>query len=161
MSTGFLSSICMAGLLLGVSPSLHAQESNLVAGVKTLTCTFSLSVVATWAEGEPKVTPRTGGTLTVKIVDIDTGDGSARIEGKDERPVAQLSGWNLHILDMQAAGALNITTVFSQESKPGPTPGTGKLKAVQTRTDYLPVTLPRYVSSPTVSQYYGECEATR
>ena len=134
----------------------QGAEPNLLTSIKALTCVFPLSVSAGWQMGEPQANVKTGGVLTVKITEIDTQDGSAKFEGSTaSHVVAQLAGWNLHFLDMQPAGALSLTTVFSQVSKEG------KLKAVQTRTDYLPVTLPRYVSTPTVAQYYGECEAVK
>ena len=49
-------------------------------------------------------------------------------------------------------GSVNITTVFSQEARDK------KMKAVHSRHDYLQMSLPGFVSEPTVSQYYGECE---
>ena len=58
-------------------------------------------------------------------------------------------------MEVSRAGALRMTTVFGQESKPG------RLKAVHTRTDYLRISMPGYESEPTVGQYYGDCEAGR
>ena len=52
-------------------------------------------------------------------------------------------------------GSLSVTTVFSIESTPG------KLRAVRSRHEYLKISLPGFVSEPAVSQYYGECVATR
>jgi hypothetical protein len=65
---------------------------------------------------------------------------------------ASLSGSNLHIMDLRSSGSLTITTVFGQETKDG------KLKAVHTRTDYLQMSLPGFLSEPEVAQYYGDCE---
>jgi hypothetical protein len=58
-------------------------------------------------------------------------------------------------MDIRPEGSLTITTVFSQESR------NRKLKAVYTRTDYLPISMPGFASQPEVSQQYGECEAGR
>ena len=66
----------------------------------------------------------------------------------------KLTGSNIHFIDMRAGGAVTLTTVFSQESKDK------KLKAVHTRTDYLQMSLPGFVSEPEVAQYYGDCEIT-
>jgi hypothetical protein len=55
-------------------------------------------------------------------------------------------------MDIRPAGGLNITSVFQQVSRDQ------KLKAVYTRVDYLPISLPGYITQPEVSQHYGECE---
>jgi hypothetical protein len=49
-------------------------------------------------------------------------------------------------------GQLNVTTVFAQESVPG------KLKAVHSRHGYLQMQVGKFISEPSVSQNYGECE---
>ena len=52
-------------------------------------------------------------------------------------------------------GTLNITTVFVGE------PNARVFRAVHARHDYLPMSLPGFVSEPSVSQHYGTCEATK
>ena len=64
---------------------------------------------------------------------------------------AVLSGWSLYFVD-NAVGQLNVTTVFAQETAPG------KLKAVHSRHGYLQMQVGRFISEPSVSQNYGECE---
>jgi hypothetical protein len=98
------------------------------------------------------------GVLSLQIVDIDTEDGSARIQGAtgtDSHVVARLSDQSLHFMETDVTGSLLVTTVFAHESRPG------KLKAVHSRTSFLPVELPGFSAEPSASQYYGECEATR
>ena len=125
--------------------------------IKTLKCTFSVSAVGGWKNGEPEGQIKTGGTVSVQLVDIETQDGSARLVGATagEHVVLQASAWNLHFLELQGSGRLTMTSVFAQESKPG------RLKAVHTRTDYLKISMPKFESEPTASQYYGDCEVGR
>ncbi len=47
---------------------------------------------------------------------------------------------------------LFATTVFAQETAPK------KLKAVHSRHGYLQMSVGRFISEPSVSQNYGECE---
>jgi hypothetical protein len=121
--------------------------------IKTLTCTFSVSAIGGWKNGEPEGQIRTGGTVTVQLEDIDTQDGSARMGNEDI--VLQASTWNLHFLEVARSGRLTMTSVFAQESKPG------RLKAVHTRTDYLKISMPKFESEPQAAQYYGDCEVGR
>ena len=46
-----------------------------------------------------------------------------------------------------------MATVFVSDA------GSRKFRAVHSRHDYLPMSLPGYTSEPSVSQNYGECEA--
>jgi hypothetical protein len=64
---------------------------------------------------------------------------------------AVLSGWSLYFVE-NSVGQLNVTTVFAQESAPG------KLKAVHSRHGYLQMQVGKFISEPSVSQNYGECE---
>ena len=64
--------------------------------------------------------------------------------------MARLTEGTLHLMTIDNAGPLYVTTVFDKE-----TPG-GKLKAVHTRHEYTDVSLPGFTSRP--EQYYGECE---
>ena len=139
----------------GISTGVHAQSQTLkqgeIANIKALTCTFPTSVVATWNnDGAPEPKVRPSGTLTLEITEIAAADGSAVVAGKDVN--VQVYGWNIHFLEAGASGRMAITTVFAQTS-------TGnKLKAVHSRTDYLPIDLPGFKSQPEVAQFYGDCE---
>jgi hypothetical protein len=62
---------------------------------------------------------------------------------------------SLHFMERSVTGTLNVTTVFSGE------PGARTFRAVHTRHDYLPLSLPGYLSEPSVSQHYGVCETTK
>ena len=152
-------------LLLMAPTATHAQQRVApdptptidLLSIKTLTCTFSVSAVGRWKGGEPTGEVRTGSTVSVRLVDIETADNSAQMVGSGaaEEIIVQASAFNLHFMEVSRAGALTMTTVFGQESKPG------RLKAVHTRTDYLKISMPGYEAEPTAAQYYGDCEFSR
>jgi hypothetical protein len=58
-------------------------------------------------------------------------------------------------MERSVTGTLNITTVFSGAE------GAKTFRAVHTRHDYLPLSLPGFVSDPSVSQHYGICETVK
>jgi hypothetical protein len=143
--------------LVGGAVAAAAQTNadiNLMT-IKSLDCIFSVSAVGSWKNGEATAQVKSGGTLTLKLEEVDTQDGSARLAGQIEELVLQSSTWNLHFLDVARSGRLSMTTVFAQESKPG------RLKAVHTRTDYLKISMPGFESEPSAAQYYGDCLPTR
>lgn len=131
--------------------------ANPLASVQSLTCSFPISTTAAWEKGEPQARLRTGLVLTFQYVDIDTAVSTARVVGlaTEHNIVVQLSGANLHFLEIRSNGGLMLTTVFNQESRDK------KLKAVHTRADYQPIDIPGFVTPPAVSQHYGECEIAK
>ena len=66
---------------------------------------------------------------------------------------ALLTVSSLHFMERSVTGTLNITTVFVSDA------GAKTFRAVHSRHDYLPMSIPGFVSEPTVSQNYGVCEA--
>jgi hypothetical protein len=147
----------LAALLAAAPAAAQTKPDIDLTTIKTLKCTFSVSAIGAWKNGEPQAQVKTGGTVSVELVDIDTQDGSARLVGASagEDIVLQASAWNLHFLELQRSGRLTMTSVFGQETKPG------WLKAVHTRTDYLKISMPKFESEPTAAQYYGDCEVGR
>lgn len=148
-----------AGVLavsLATTGALHAQTAppNPLAAIKNLKCSFSISASGTWQKGEPQAQIKTGPLTTFQYTEIDTAESTANVVGlaSSGHVVAQLYGANLHFLEMRSTGSLILTTVFAQESRDK------KLKAVHTRADYLPISIPGFVTTPEVSQHYGECE---
>ena len=145
-------------LFLGAgTPAAQAPQAPQLDTIKSLSCTFPISVAGSWDKntGEAQVQIKKAGVLTFKFDQIDVSESSARFVGPTAAPehiVAQLRGPNLFFMDIRAGGTLAITSVFGQVSHDQ------KLKAVYTRSDYLPISLPGYVSVPEVSQHYGECE---
>jgi hypothetical protein len=149
----------LVGLLttLGVL-TLHGQipeknpDKNPLALVRSLKCTFPVSATGTWKGGVAQP-PQTRTEETAFEVDsIDAQEGSARLVAADPVYVtALLTASSMHFMERTLQGSLTVTTVFSLENAPG------KLRAVRSRHDYLKMSLPGYVSEPTVSQHYGEC----
>lgn len=141
----------------GVRAQTTLKEGDL-ANIKALKCTFPTSTVVAWKDGVPEARIRTTGVLTIEINEIDANDGSAVVgsvsTGNHDVNV-QVYGWNMHFLEVSRSGRIGVTTVFAQYT-------TGeKLKAVHSRTDYLPIDLPGFKSEPEVAMYYGDCEARR
>jgi len=131
-----------------------SPPANPLSSVKALACTFPVSTAGAWESGEATAQVKRGTPLSFRFTDIDTQESTADVVGMASvsHVIAQLSGWNLHFLDIRPTGSLTITTVFAQESREK------KLKAVHTRTDYLPAAIPGFIARPDVFQYYGECE---
>jgi hypothetical protein len=144
-----------AAILAAISVTAHAQSAdppNPLLTVKSLRCRFPAAVSGTWKNGEPVAQPRTQ-ELLISIDEIDVSDGTAEVRGTAGRAFvsAVLSGWSLYFVE-NAVGQLNVTTVFAQEAAPG------KLKAVHSRHGYLQMQVGKFISEPSVSQNYGECE---
>jgi hypothetical protein len=134
---------------------LHAQEKeppNILTSVKALKCRFPAATTATWKNGEVQAQTKTQEMLFT-ISEIDVTDGTAEFLGTAGRSyvTAVLSGWSMYFVE-SSVGQLNVTTVFAQEASPK------KLKAVHSRHGYLQMQVGRYISEPSVSQNYGECE---
>ena len=134
---------------------LHAQDKeppNILASVKALKCRFPAATSATWKNGEVQAQTKTQEMLFT-ISEIDVTDGTAEFLGTAGRSyvTAVLSGWSMYFVE-SSVGQLNVTTVSAQEASPK------KLKAVHSRHGYLQMQVGRYISEPSVSQNYGECE---
>ena len=134
---------------------LHAQDKeppNILASVKALKCRFPAATSATWKNGEVQAQTKTQEMLFT-ISEIDVTDGTAEFLCTAGRSyvTAVLSGWSMYFVE-SSVGQLNVTTVFAQEASPK------KLKAVHSRHGYLQMQVGRYISEPSVSQNYGECE---
>jgi hypothetical protein len=153
----------MAGALAGVliflgSPVVPAQSTagNPLAKVKTLTCTFEVYTSAKWKNGTPEAEIKNA-RMSLEIDEIDTDSGTARLAGTSGPAyvTALLTVSSLHFMERSVTGTLDVTTIFVPEA------AGQKLRAVHSRHDYLPMSIPGFVSQPTVSQNYGSCEATR
>jgi len=146
--------ILLAAVTLLWAP-LRAQDKeppNVLTSVKALKCRFPTATTATWKNGEVQAQTKTQEMLFT-ISAIDVTDGTAEFMGTAGRSyvTAVLSGWSMYFVE-SSVGQLNVTTVFAQEASPK------KLKAVHSRHGYLQMQVGRYISEPSVSQSYGECE---
>ncbi len=145
----------LCGAIVAVCPApLSAQSDppNPFATVKSLKCHFPVAAAGTWKEGQAKADVRTQ-ELNFDINNIDVQDSTAEYVGTAGRVFvsAVLSGWSIYFVET-SVGQLNVTTVFAQEASPK------KLKAVHARHGYLQMSVGRFISEPSVSQSYGECE---
>ena len=146
--------LVLALLALGPVPAFAqaADPPNPLATVKSLRCRFPQAATGTWKDGQAVVQTRTQ-ELLLSVDAIDVQDGTAEVRGTAGRNYvsAVLSGWSLYFVD-NAVGQLNVTTVFAQETAPK------RLKAVHSRHGYLQMQVGKFISEPSVSQNYGECE---
>ena len=133
----------------------QTTDKNPLASVKSLKCRFPVYTVGSWKNGEPKAEVRQAQEFSLDIDEIDTDGGVARVSGTSgpTHVTALLTISSLHFMERTVTGTLTITTVFASETAPG------KYRAVHSRHDYLPMSLPGFVSEPSVSQNYGECQA--
>ena len=149
----------MAAAIAVATPATFAQgtDKNPLARVKSLKCQFSIYSSGSWKNGEPQAQIRQPEQLTLEVDEIDTDSGSARVTGTSGPAdvVSLLTVSSLHFMERSVTGTLNITTVFVGE------PNAKTFRAVHARHDYLPMSLPGFVSEPSVSQHYGTCEATK
>jgi hypothetical protein len=147
-----LTAAASIGVLASAAPALAQDPPNPLTKVKALKCRFPVAVSGTWKNGEAQATPRTQ-ELLINVTEIDVGDGTAEVAGTAGKAFvsAVLSGWSLYFVE-NSVGQLNVTTVFAQENSPG------KLKAVHSRHGYLQMQVGKFISEPSVSQNYGECE---
>jgi hypothetical protein len=150
--SSILSAAAAVGVLASAAAALAQEPPNPLTKVKALKCRFPVAVSGTWKNGEALATPRTQ-ELLINVTEIDVGDGTAEVAGTAGKAFvsAVLSGWSLYFVE-NGVGQLNVTTVFAQENSPG------KLKAVHSRHGYLQMQVGKFISEPSVSQNYGECE---
>jgi hypothetical protein len=149
--------ILAAAMVIALWAPLGAQQQpaeppNVLPTVKALKCRFPAATTATWKNGEVQAQTKMQEMLFT-ISEIDVQDGTAEFLGTAGRSyvTAVLSGWSMYFVE-SSVGQLNVTTVFAQEASPK------KLKAVHSRHGYLQMQVGRYISEPSVSQNYGECE---
>jgi hypothetical protein len=145
-------------LACALTAAAQTTEKNPLAQVKHLKCRFSVYASGSWTKAqEPQGQIRQPETLQLEIDEIDADSGSGRVTGTagPAEVTALLTISSLHFMERSVTGTLNITTVFAGD------PDAKTFRAVHTRHDYLPMSLPGYQSEPSVSQHYGVCDATK
>src|SRR6266542_3019287 len=149
--------VVIASLVGRRASRAQSTDKNPLASIKSLKCRFPVYSSGSWKGGEPKAEVKQGQDFSLDIDEIDTDSGTARVTGTSgpTHVTALLTISSLHFMDRTVTGKLTVTTVFASEL------GTRKYRTVHSRHDYLPMSLPGYVSEPTVSQNYGDCEAVR
>ena len=147
--------VAVLALLSAHTMAAQSTDKNPLALIKSLKCTFPVYAVGSWKNGEPQAQIKQAAQFSLTIDQIDTDSGSGRVTGT-AGPVevtALLTVSSLHFMERSVTGTLNITTVFVSEG------GAKRFRAVHSRHDYLPMSIPGFQSEPTVSQNYGMCEA--
>jgi len=147
--------LALAVVLTLISAAAQGQTTeppNPLPSIKALKCQFPAATSATWKAGAPVAQTKTQ-EMQFTISNIDVQDGTAEFMGTAGRSyvTAVLSGWSVYFVE-SSVGQLNVTTVFAQEAS------AKKLKAVHSRHGYLQMQVGRYISEPSVSQNYGDCE---
>jgi hypothetical protein len=153
------SALAVLTALLGLADAgpafAQSTDKNPLALIKSFKCSFPVYSVGAWKTGEPQAQIKQADQFTLTIDDIDTDSGSGRVTGT-AGPVevtALLTVSSLHFMERSVTGTLNVTTIFVSEG------GVKKFRAVHSRHDYLPMSIPGFTSEPTVTQNYGTCEA--
>jgi hypothetical protein len=142
----------VAASIIFASAAGHAQTGIKLADAKSVKCIFPLISTGTW-EKDGTVKSTTDKTdMTLQYDDIDIQEGTASVIGLSGKLyiITRMAGVNLHLLAIDGAGPLYITTVFDKPAHPG------KFKAAHSRHEFTDVQLPGFTSRP--EQYYGECE---
>lgn len=136
-------------------PVLTAQVPNPPAprllNAKSVRCAFPVVATGTWTAEVPEATTKPA-KLTVAFTSINTEEGSADAvnDTRKSHITVRVIGNYLNFIQVDAYGALYVTTIFNTAAK------NGRLIAVHTRHEYTPVQLPGLTSRP--EQYYGDCE---
>lgn len=132
-----------------------ADPPNPLTTVKALDCRFPVATTAVWKDGVAVAQTRVQ-EMQVTVENIDVQDSTAEVRGTGSKAFvsAVLSGWSLYFVENNV-GQLNVTTVFAQEASPK------KLKAVHSRHGYLQMQVGKFITEPSISQNYGECEIVR
>src|SRR3954464_14085541 len=151
--------VLTTAFILGGMPPASAQstDKNPLAQIKSFKCSFPVYTVGAWKTGVPQAQIKQADQFTLTIDEIDTDSGSGRVTGT-AGPVevtALLTVSSLHFMERSVTGTLNVTTIFSGAE------GAKTFRAVHTRHDYLPLSLPGFVSDPSVSQHYGICDVVK
>ncbi|MGQ0734781.1 MAG: hypothetical protein ACT4QD_14150 [Acidobacteriota bacterium] len=128
-------------------------SSARLRAITRLRCTFSVMSVGTWTKGVPETAAKPS-TLAMTYQAIDTQDGTAEAVGDSGKAeiIVRMVGSYLHFMQLDAYGALYLTTVFDYPTREG------RLQAAHSRHEYTPVSLPGLTSRP--EQYYGECDTS-
>jgi len=137
------------------SPTVGAQVPNPPAprllNAKSVRCTFPVVATGTWTVDRPEaITKPAQLTMAFASINAEEGTADAVDDTRKSHITVRVIGNYLNFMQIDAYGALYVTTVFNAEAK------NGRLLAVHTRHEYTPVQLPGLTSRP--EQYYGECE---
>jgi hypothetical protein len=142
----------LVAVILGTTVLAQAPNAPAPRLVKamSLTCEFTAFATGTWKDGVAEASTKPA-KLSIGFTSIDSQEGTADAIGDSGKShiTVRVVGNYLNLMQMDPYGALYVTTVFNTESK------NGRLQAVHTRHEYLPVQVRGLTSRP--EQYYGDC----
>jgi len=145
---------CLVVLTAMAPQPALAQAGGLdrrLAAATRLECSFTVLGTGNWdSTGTPSMTV-TPVELETAFFDINVDEGTAEAEseyGSSFISVRYALGY-LHIMQMNQAGPLYLTTVFARAA------GEGRLMAVHARLEYTPTIIPGFTSRP--ETYIGSC----
>jgi len=147
--------IALAGAVIAGAqgPAQMTEINPAFTGVTSVSCTFTLRTIGTWNGDQPAAETKPA-TLSLKFENLNIDEGTGRVAVTNGTGSGQLivkaENGNLHFVQLFLAGALHVTTVFTNEIKDG------KAKAVHSRHEFTPVALPGFTSRP--EQWVGSCE---
>jgi hypothetical protein len=146
--------VAVALLVSARAGSAQNVGRNPLAQIKSVKCRFPVYSTGSWKNGEPQAQVKQPQEFSIEIDQIDSEGGTARAFGTSGavHVTALLTVSSLHFMERTVAGTLNITTIFAPDGS------SGKLRAVHSRHSYLQMSIPGFVSEPSVSQNYGTCE---
>ena len=144
---GFLVSAFVVGINVAQAPNAPAPR---LVKATSISCDFTTLATGTWKDGVAEAATKAA-KLAVAFTSIDTQEGTADAIGDSGKShiTVRVVGNYLNLMQMDPYGALYVTTVFNAESK------NGRLQAVHTRHEYLPVQVRGLTTRP--EQYYGDC----
>jgi hypothetical protein len=139
-------------IVLGSAVGQGQGSTIKLADAKSVKCAFPLISTGTWEKDGTVKSATEKSDMTLQYDDIDIQEGTASVIGLSGKLyiITRMAGVNLHLLAIDGAGPLYITTVFDKPAHPG------KFKAAHSRHEFTDVQLPGFTSRP--EQYYGECE---
>ena len=148
----------MSIVLVGLGPRHPSAQGRgaaaALAAATRVTCRFTTRARVTWQKGVP-VAVIEPSSLALGFDEISPDDGTARaIDWVGPSDIIMRVADNAtHFLQSSREGALYVTTIFPHETTDG------RMRAVHTRHEFTPVSVPGFTSSP--EQYYGDCAVTK
>jgi hypothetical protein len=142
-------------VIVSVRPAAQGRgTAATLASATRVVCRFTTRARVSWQKGLPVVAVEPS-TLALGFDEISPDDGTARaIDWVGPSDIIMRVADNAtHFLQSSREGALYVTTIFPHETLEG------RMRAVHTRHEFTPVSVPGFTSSP--EQYYGDCAVTK
>lgn len=132
------------------APAALAIGQTTLSQAKAIKCDFPLHAAGTWVDGIAMAEVKRS-SLSLRFESIDRVNGAATAMGLfgSTDVIVRPAPGRLHLMQIDSAGALSVTTVFDKATVGG------RVTAVHTRHEFTEVSLPGFTSRP--EQHYGDC----